>query len=440
MDTRPAHGYVDEMDDFIEDSGSEGPDESDSERRRPKKYAGQNVGAMAAETGLTEEAVAGMEAVFGDGSDYIEFIVHEATEKIEEDKSYELKDVFEPSELAERMLTDEDNEIRGLDIPERFQLARKPYSHLPDFDDATLEEEGKWIAQKMLAWRPSMERATVDHFIRAVKAVVGFMNKEMFEVPFIWQHRRDYLQYTQRIPNPLGSSHPQEIKTIEMIDRDDLWEIFEYDLKFRSFYDKRSALKRTYESLRSGLGIRDDTYEQLVESLDGPETVADLLDYLHFQYHSELKDLAVSTQDAGANGKVRRPRRAKNMFERIRTSKVYGFLRHLGISANDFAVNVMEGQPLHVPDDPDIPPLKAAEDFVDENEFTTPTRVLSAAKSMFVEEMFMNPGLRKFMAQEFFRGGLVRVVPTEKGINKIDDQHIYYVQNHKPKLFIAFNC
>lgn len=39
-------------------------------------------------------------------------------------KEIKLKDVYEPSEIAEKMLTEEDEMIRVRDVPERFQVCR----------------------------------------------------------------------------------------------------------------------------------------------------------------------------------------------------------------------------------------------------------------------------------------------------------------------------
>lgn len=417
----------DDMADFIEHSDEEGDGESEGELHRRATRDTQHTrlsGAINA-TGLTEESIRDMEEVFGNGDEYAHFLVTEPLEQmqLDEDQPLELKDVFEPSELAEKMLTEEDTQIKNEDVPERFQLARKPYSHLPPFDDDILNEEGEWIAEQMLRWRPSLDAKKIDAFTQSVKTVILFMNRDQFEVPFIWQHRRDFLQYTYKVPAPQNPKQ-YELKNEDLLERDDLWEIFEWDLKFRSFFDKKAALKKIYEGLET-LGVHDELYEQLIRKLDAPETVADLLEYIHFRYQAELKDLAASGAN-GSSSSTKRPRKNKTIFERIRSGKVYGFARAFGISADDFAVNMEEGQPMHVPDDPAEPPLAVAERYMDD-EFNTPERVISAAKTMFVEELFMNPRLRKSMTREFIQTGLLRVVPTEKGVKKIDDQHIYYV-------------
>src|SRR5690606_12696229 len=146
---------------------------------------------------------------------------------------------------------------------------------LPPFDDKTLDEEGNWIARKMLDWRPKLNAEHHAAFKNAVKTVVVFFNKDNYEVPFIYQHRRDFLNYVEKTKAPEGSNREYDTETTQLLNRDDLWEIFEWDLKFRSFYEKRSVLRATYEKL----GVRDDTFERFNNHLENPETINDLHDY-----------------------------------------------------------------------------------------------------------------------------------------------------------------
>ena len=50
--------------------------------------------------------------------------------------------VFEPSDLARSHYTDQDQEIRTADMPERFQLRQIPVSPT---EEGELDEEAQWI-------------------------------------------------------------------------------------------------------------------------------------------------------------------------------------------------------------------------------------------------------------------------------------------------------
>lgn len=429
---------ADNMDDFIEDSESEGGGHSDNEAPRPggQRKEHRRVSNFVNEhLGLTEDKIGLMEAVFGNGDDYDYALVTEQVEDmvIDEGGQLELKDVFEPTDLEERMLTEKDNVIRQTDIPERFQLAREPYANLPPFDDKTLEEEGRWIANKMLQWRPKLDSQHHDPFRNAVKTVVVFFNKDNYEVPFIYQHRRDFLNYTEKRKAPEGSNREWDTTTTQLLNRDDLWEIFEWDLKFRSFYEKRDALRKTYEKL----GTYDATFERFNERLENPETINDLHDYLHFRYNAEIKDAEVQEEapaDEEGTKRQRRPRKARSQYDQVRSGPLYNIVKAFGISADQFAENVEARQTYIVAEDPDCTPEVMAGRH-NEDSAVQWEQALWLAKNMFIEELFISPRLRKCMAEEFFRHGLIHVKPTEKGVKKIDEQHIYYVRIPSPNHF-----
>ncbi|TKA60934.1 hypothetical protein B0A49_09602, partial [Cryomyces minteri] len=129
----------DEFADFIEeddpDDDGRDQDKDDAEVRRPARKGPGGIADMQS-TGLDEASLEDMRAAFGDGTEYDWALEQEAVDEDqhERDKVLELKDVFEPSQLIDRMLTDEDNEIRNLDVPERFQIARKIYKQ-PELSD-----------------------------------------------------------------------------------------------------------------------------------------------------------------------------------------------------------------------------------------------------------------------------------------------------------------
>lgn len=127
---RDAFGYRDDMDDFIEQD--EFPDEEDGQLdedigvRAPKRPGFADLQNLK-DAGLDEADLEDLRTAFGDDEFgwALEAEAEHNAEQLDPDKPLELKDVFEPSQLIEKMLTDDDNLIRQTDVPERFQLARK---------------------------------------------------------------------------------------------------------------------------------------------------------------------------------------------------------------------------------------------------------------------------------------------------------------------------
>ena len=433
-------GFIEE--DFEDEAGQALDEDDDADiLRKPSR----NVVGISDAAGLDEVALEDMKEAFGTGFEYdwaLELQEQEEDEQARPDgddpdalaKGIELKDVFEPSQLIDRMLTDEDNRIRSTDQPERFQLARKPYINL-ELTDEEFREESIWISD--LIWpKKSLGAEHREAFQKSVAKVLEYMNIDEYEVPFIFQHRKDYLIHAQRVavsPDPYNPNAPPThvINAEKLLNQTDLWDIFDLDLKFRALIEKRHALQRTYDNLASMPEgpWKDPVIEEMLPAAITMEELQDVQDYLHFQHSARLTDMALMN-GSGTNGTThRRPGASKMIFERIRTGRVYGLVRAFGITADAFAQNALkkEGRrqftedPTQRPDD-----MADSEEILDPPDYSSGTQCLRAAKAMFAEEIALSPKMRKVVRQTFFMNGIVDCYRTEKGLRKIDDQHPYF--------------
>ena len=433
----------DEFEDFIEeDFGSEGHIQSDEDSDVNRKPNRNLIGVKDA-SGLDEIALEDMKEAFGTGFEYDWALELQEQEQEGEQgrvnpddpdaiaKGIELKDVFEPSQLADRMLTDEDNLIRSTDQPERFQIARKPYKDL-ELTNEEFKEESIWISNLMLP-KKQLELQHKEAFQKSVAKVLEFMNIDEYEVPFIFQHRKDYLIHAQRVaitPDPYNSSAPEFVVNAEkLLNQTDLWEIFDLDLRFRALIEKRHALQRTYDNLASlSDNFHDNVIEEMLPAAETMEELQDVQDYIHFQHSSRLADVAL-VKGRGPNNTQRRPGASRMLFERIRTGKVYGLVRAFGISADAFAQNALkkEGK-RQFTEDPSQHPEDMAdgEDILDPPDYSSGAQCLRAAKAMFAEEIALSPKMRKVVRGAFFGNGIIDCFRTDKGLRKIDEQHPYY--------------
>ena len=434
----------DEFADFIEEdfSGGEGEGQEDDDdiaiRRRPAR----NIIGVKEAAGLDEIALEDMKEVFGDGLEYDWALEAQDAADLREqgqgdtedpeglDKGIELKDVFEPSQLVDRMLTEEDNSIRLIDEPERFQIARKPYKD-SEFTESDKRDEAVWISDLMLP-KKSLDAELKEPFQKAVAKVLEFINTDNCEVPFIFQHRKDYLIHAQKMPispdlnNPGASEYVMSAE--KLLTQSDLWDIFDNDLKYRALIEKRQALQRTYDSLQ-GMSddFRDPVIEETLSEAVTMEELQDIQDYLHFQHSARLADMAIAN-GGQVNSTQRRPGASKMIFDRIRSGKVYGLVRAFGITADAFAQNLKPGNRRQYTEDPTERPddMADSEAILDAPDFSSGTQCLRAAKAMFAEEIFMSPRMRKFMRQAYFMNALIDCHRTEKGLRKIDQQHPFY--------------
>ncbi|KAH8592692.1 SH2 domain-containing protein [Bisporella sp. PMI_857] len=420
---RPDHHRVDEFADFIEEDDLEDDDErqrhlEEMEVARPRER-GFVIGTEA--TGLDKDALEDMEAIFGNGEDYDWALALEDEAEAREagDHNLELKDVFEPSQLAEKMLTDEDNQIRWADEPERFQLDRAPYKHL-QLSEEQFKEEARWITS--LIWpKKGLHPELQAPFTRAIGKVLEFLTIDAVEVPYVFQHRKDYLIHARKIRG--RSNHPDEDEVTIMLNQDDLWRVLELDLKFRALIDKRNVLEKTFDNLKLAGGIEDKMFEDMLPIAATMEELQDIQDYVYFQYSSEIKDLAAT------NGDIKEKRRAGNktsIYDRIRKGKTYNLVKAYGITADQVAQNALKEGRKQYTNDHAQTPIDLADSLIYDNELNTGEKVLEAARQMYAEELFMNPRMRQHFRRNFYMAGEVSCRRTDKGLKQIDDQHQYY--------------
>nr|OQO25457.1 hypothetical protein B0A51_07842 [Rachicladosporium sp. CCFEE 5018] len=451
-------GYGDEMDDFIEQD--EFPDEDgerlrdDLEIRQPSKSGYTSLQKLK-ESGLTEAEQEDIMGAFGEGNEFEWALAVEKdimADEADSGRPTELKDVFEPSQLKEKMLTPEDDLIRMTDVPERFQLARKPYKDIMDLtEEEQIErsaEEAKWISNIMYPRQGRRLDNLREPFEQAVAKVLHFMNVENLEPPYIFQNRKDYLIHTERIartPDPRYPDEPQhEMHAEKLITQTNLWELFDFDLQYRAFAEKREVIRNSVAALKeANADFEDAVFDDLVPAAAEVGELQDIQDYLNFTYSQQLKDLALDTDldgTNGANGAPKRARGARGVWDKIRAGPAYHYVRAFGITADAFAQNASNVGRKHYTEDIQSRPDDFADTLVQDPDYRTGADMMTSGKAMFVEELAMSPRLRKHMRVLYATNMLFDAVRTDKGMKQIDVDHQYYdfkyLRNYDIRAFV----
>ena len=403
------------------------------------------MGAVVDTTGLDKDALDDMEAIFGNGEDYdwALQLEDEEEDREREEAGIELKDVFEPSQLKEKMLTDEDNQIRFTDEPERFQLERKAFRNL-QLSAEQFKEEARWITNQI--WpKKALASDLQGPFGRAIGKVLEFFIVDEVEVPYVFQHRKDYLLHTTKTrsssrDDPDGAEY--SISAEKLLNQDDLWRILELDIKFRSFVEKRNALEKTHDNLKNGYEVDDLMVEEMIQEAATMEELQDVQDYLHFQYGSQLRELSA----ANGTAQTKRPGSKSTVLDRVRQGRASLFVKAYGISADQLAKNAVKQGKKVSPDDDAQYPMDLADSLTDDY-FDTGDAVINAARQLYSEELFASPRMRKHFRASYYQAAEISCRRTDKGLRRIDDTHPYfeikYIQNQavgdlvrQPELFL----
>ncbi|KAF9917029.1 Transcription elongation factor spt6 [Lobosporangium transversale] len=391
-------GYDDEMDRFIDDDEDEDMDIDDRRRdRREKPVAKPRARHAPSIEGLSEDVWGEWYEVFGDGEDYAYALGKENGEDMYYEKKPEprLKDVFEPGVLAERMMTDTDEIIRVKDVPERMQL-RPGIQADRQLTDDDIEEEAYWITTQMNENRRGVDQPAFQK--ENVNNVLKFMSQELMEVPFIETHRRDYFTKVDG----------QQLT--ELLSREDLWYIYDLDLKFRSFLERREAIKTLIDRME----IKDEYLNDSLLKATKLEELTDVSDYINLRFSKQI-DKTKTFKRPGSGG----------AYDTSKREQLADYIKDFGLSAREFGTNLLEENKRHFPEDVAISPHEAAEKYV-ERGFPSTDRVVVMAMSMISQEVAVDPQVRKAVRQKYESAACVTVTPTEKGMTVIDELHPYY--------------
>ncbi|AOA65286.1 Nucleosome remodeling protein [Komagataella phaffii CBS 7435] len=446
----------DEFDDFIEEDEFSDEDDEARDERLARMRSAKAAPQLA---GLQGEQYQEIIEIFGDGTDYQWTLdAEEEMEQPQQDQEYDeageeikgtttsLADVFEPSELKEKMLTDEDNVIRVTDLPERFQAYRKSIKNYK-LSDVDYSNERDWIVEQLkLEKRDFLQHLTQAHssvahleekFEASVKKIVDFIAIESFEVPFIWNHRRDYALHTY-------NDDSNNTIIVKLLNEDDLWRIVQLDLDYHSIHDKKAALSSIYKQL--DLDVVDPTYEEFFGSARTLSELQDIDDYLTFNYSSQVKNLTAvaelsiegngsgedeeqTTKSSFAEVKMKRKYSKYAIYDRIRQDAIYPVVQSIA-NISQMRENLAQSKRLHQVEDPIESPMDMIADIMstekDKTTFISSEKAYQAVKQFFSEQLSYEPFIRKTIRTAFQSFGVINIELTERGKLQIEPESPYF--------------
>lgn len=351
------------------------------------------------------------------------------------------------------MLTEDDDLIRARDTPERMQLTTSALSSNQTLSVAAplevddLDHAAEWAMPQISAWKSreyllfgGSRQHLKGELKSAIVFVLGQLFIEQYEVPFIWAHKRDYITHVDKDQIP-------HVRT-ELLSQPDLWRIYTLGQKYRSLVERKRALAASF----GRLNIEDKYFEDEVQSkIVNAEMVTDAIEWLTLKY-KQKKDTEEDEfrfhddEVIPAAKKHKMPSRMsayevakKSIISRL--ADVSFFIRPLvyftdrffrqgyGIASHQVVMNFLAEQQVHFVEDQDLHPAIFAEGFADPD----PTKALSAdellkrSRMINATELGKDPVLREKIREAFREDALISVLPTERGVMKIDEQNPAFV-------------
>jgi transcription elongation factor SPT6 len=239
--------------------------------------------------------------------------------------------VFDPAEIKERRLQDEDRVIAQRDRPERHQLVNSTLSDNPVIAPDTIfpdPELAAGFAYNRISLRtqylfcsmhedhdypvatyespdpPRVQRRydLAGAFHIAVSRALSMMFVHHLEVPYLWHYKRDAFSVLEES----GRS------SVQFLDRDELWKLFELGIRFRAIYERNNHTTAIWDKIKTRksspeLSVAEKYLEdKLLRSICmmSIEAAAEGGDWLEYHYRDEIR--RIKEQETAEDGVVKK--------------------------------------------------------------------------------------------------------------------------------------
>ncbi|KFO25570.1 Transcription elongation factor SPT6 [Fukomys damarensis] len=432
--------------------------------------------------GYTDAALQEAQEIFGVDFDYGEFEKYnEYDEELEEEYEYEddetegeirvrpkkttkkrvsrrsIFEMYEPSELESSHLTDQDNEIRATDLPERFQLRSIP---VKGAEDDELEEEADWIYRNAFATPTISLQESCDYLdrgqpsssfsrkgpstIQKIKEALGFMRNQHFEVPFIAFYRKEYVEPELHI--------------------NDLWRVWQWDEKWTQLRIRKENLTRLFEKMQAyqyeqisadpdkpladGIRALDTTDMERLKDVQSMDELKDVYNHFLLYYGRDIPKMqnaakasrkklkrvreegdeegeGEEAEDEEQRGPELKQASRRDMYTICQSAGLDGLAKKFGLTPEQFGENLRDSYQRHETEQFPAEPLELAKDYVC-SQFPTPEAVLEGARYMVALQIAREPLVRQVLRQTFQERAKLNIAPTKKGRKDVDEAHYAY--------------
>ncbi|ELV12097.1 Transcription elongation factor SPT6 [Tupaia chinensis] len=398
--------------------------------------------------GYTDAALQEAQEIFGVDFDYDEFEKYnEYDEELEEEYEYEddeaegeirvrpkkttkkrvsrrsIFEMYEPSELESSHLTDQDNEIRATDLPERFQESC-------DYLDrgqptSSFSRKGPSTIQK-------------------IKEALGFMRNQHFEVPFIAFYRKEYVEPELHI--------------------NDLWRVWQWDEKWTQLRIRKENLTRLFEKMQAyqyeqisadpdkpladGIRALDTTDMERLKDVQSMDELKDVYNHFLLYYGRDIPKMqnaakasrkklkrvreegdeegeGEEAEDEEQRGPELKQASRRDMYTICQSAGLDGLAKKFGLTPEQFGENLRDSYQRHETEQFPAEPLELAKDYVC-SQFPTPEAVLEGARYMVALQIAREPLVRQVLRQTFQERAKLNITPTKKGRKDVDEAHYAY--------------
>uniref|UniRef100_A0A8C6V810 Transcription elongation factor SPT6 n=1 Tax=Naja naja TaxID=35670 RepID=A0A8C6V810_NAJNA len=361
-------------------------------------------------------------------------------------------EIYEPSELESSHLTDQDNEIRVTDMPERFQLRSIP---VKSAEDDELEEEADWIYRNAFAM-PTISLQESSDYLDRGQSSSSFSRKG----PSTIQKIKEALNF-------MRNQHFEEY-TGTQLHINDLWRVWQWDEKWTQLKIRKQNLTRLFEKMQAyqyeqisadpdkpladGIRALDTTDMERLKDVQSMDELKDVYNHFLLYYGRDIpkmqnaakasrkkhkrvrEDGEEEEEDEEQKGPELKQASRRDMYTICQTAGLDGLAKKFGLTPEQFGENLRDSYQRHETEQFPAEPLELAKDYVC-SQFPTPEAVLEGACYMVALQIAREPLVRQVLRQTFQERAKINVAPTKKGkkvrlpspsFQDVDEAHYAY--------------
>ncbi|XP_050388044.1 transcription elongation factor SPT6 homolog [Argentina anserina] len=409
-------GEDDEMADFIVD---EEFDEAGVPVRQKKFKKKKSRDAPGVSSSALQEA----HEIFGDVDD----LLHKYRLGLDSSgwKESKLEDEFEPTVLSEKYMTEKDDQIREIDVPERIQVYEES-TGFPPLDEKSIDDESTWIFNQLASGTvPFFGNTGLGNSISR-DDIIGFLNLhhvQKLDVPFIAMYRKEECLSILKDPEQDMDDQNEKASTLKW--HKVLWSIQDLHRKWLLLQKRKSALQSYYEKRREESHSYDETrhiinqqlFESIMKSLKAADSEREVDDVdTKFNLHFPAGEIGVD------EGQYKRPKR-KSLYSICSKAGLWEVANKFGYSSEQFGLQLsLEEMRMDELEDAKETPEELASNFTC-GMFETPQEVLKGARHMAAVEISCEPCVRKYVRSNYLDIFELSTSPTPDGNSAIDAFH-----------------
>ncbi|XP_071726700.1 transcription elongation factor SPT6 homolog isoform X2 [Rutidosis leptorrhynchoides] len=405
----------DEMADFIVDEEEVDEHGEPTRRRKVNKKKSRQA------PGVSSTAMQEAHDIFGDVDELLRQrkLGLERINRYDDTGERRLEDEFEPIILSEKYMTENDDRIREIDIPERMQVSEESTGP-PPIDGMSIDEESNWILNQL-----GHERAVLK---KDIVRFLELMHVQKLDVPFIAMYRKEECRSLFKDEeSPTDNNKKSDESNPEkptMRWHKVLWAISELDRKWLLLQKRKTALQLYYDKRfqeerfdETRLDLNQKLFDSTTKSLKVAESDREIDDVdSKFNLHFPPGDVGID------EGQFKRPKR-KSQYSICSKSGLWEVATKFGYSSEEFGLLIsLEQMRRDELEDAKETPEEVASRFTCAM-FENPQAVLRGARHMAAVEISCEPCVRRHVRSIFMDNAVVSTTPTADGNTSIDSHH-----------------